>query len=139
MTRRTDLAKIHIAKKQLKMDDETYRAMLQNTAGVNSAKDLDFQGLQKVLHKLKQLGFSPRKRYGVKSNKTPTLSNKIRALWIEMAQQGIIQDSSETALKSYVKRMSKGKYHAPQFCDKITAIRIIESLKKWQKRVGEKS
>ncbi len=135
MSRRTDLAKIHIAKKQLKMDDDSYRAMLKNVVSVESTKDLDFHGRQKVLHKLKQLGFSSRKKYGVKSSKKPSISDKIRAVWIEMAQQEIVWDSSETALQNYVKRMTKNKYQAPQFCDTRTAIIILESLKKWQKRV----
>lgn len=38
--RRAELAKIHVAKKQLAMDDETYRAMLMSQFGVESARDL---------------------------------------------------------------------------------------------------
>ena len=38
--RNKDLAKIHIAKKQLGLDDDSYRAMLQMVAGVNSAAHL---------------------------------------------------------------------------------------------------
>ena len=34
--RRAELAKIHVAKKQLAMDDETYRAMLMSQFGVES-------------------------------------------------------------------------------------------------------
>jgi len=40
MSRSANLAKIHIAKKQLGMDDATYRAMLQSHGGVTSSKDL---------------------------------------------------------------------------------------------------
>ena len=39
MSRNPALAKIHIAKKELAMADDTYRAMLQNIAGVSSSKD----------------------------------------------------------------------------------------------------
>lgn len=38
--RRAELAKIHVAKKQLAMDDETYRTMLMSQFGVESARDL---------------------------------------------------------------------------------------------------
>lgn len=38
--RAVNLAKIHIAKAQLGMDDDTYRALLARVAGVRSAKDL---------------------------------------------------------------------------------------------------
>lgn len=55
--RRRDLAKIHIAKKQLGLNDETYREMLRNIDGVSSAADLDQRGRSKVLGHLRKLGF----------------------------------------------------------------------------------
>lgn len=69
MTRKTDirrreLAAIHSAKRELGLDDETYRAMLQKVAGVRSAADLDIDGRQSVLTHLKASGWQgvPRKR-----------------------------------------------------------------------------
>ena len=41
------LAKIHIAKAQLGMDDVTYRTMLQQVAGVTSSKQLDERGVDR--------------------------------------------------------------------------------------------
>lgn len=58
--RRRDLAKIHIAKKQLGLDDAAYRAMLQAVAGVGSAADLDGEGRRKVLSHLSKAGFMSR-------------------------------------------------------------------------------
>lgn len=57
--RRRDLAKIHIAKKQLGMSDTVYREMLKNISGVASAADLDGRGRSKVLDHLKICGFKP--------------------------------------------------------------------------------
>ena len=45
------------------MDDETYRAMLQHVAGVNSAKDLTDTGRVKVLEYFKSTGFKGSKPY----------------------------------------------------------------------------
>lgn len=141
MSRQANLAKIHIAKKDLGMSDDAYRAMLLAVAKVDSASKLDFQGQHAVLQRFKELGWKPKaKKVGVQSRKPRALSNKksqgdkIRALWIEMADIGIIQNGSEDALRSYIKRMSKGQFEAPQFCDQQTASRIIESLKQWKKR-----
>lgn len=53
------LAQIHIAKKQLGLDDDTYRDMLFGLARVRSAADLDHAGRQKVLDHLKASGFKP--------------------------------------------------------------------------------
>ena len=51
------LAQIHIAKKQLGLDDGTHRDMLWGLARVRSAKDLDHAGRQKVPAHLKASGF----------------------------------------------------------------------------------
>lgn len=62
--RRRDLAKIHIAKKQLGMDETTYREMLNAVAGVGSAADLDERGRAKVIKHLQNIGFKPMPRPG---------------------------------------------------------------------------
>lgn len=56
--RRAELAKIHIAKKDLGLDDDTYRLMLHEVAGVESAGDLNTRGRRAVLEHLKELGFA---------------------------------------------------------------------------------
>ncbi|MEA1988067.1 MAG: regulatory protein GemA [Pseudomonadota bacterium] len=137
MSRQSNLAKIHIAKKDLGMADDAYRAMLLDVAKVDSASKLDFHGQYAVLQRLKELGWKPKSRkIGPKARKPGTKSqgDKIRALWIEMADIGIIKNGSEDALRTYIKRMSKGKFEAPQFCDQDMASRIIESLKQWKRR-----
>jgi phage gp16-like protein len=57
---RATLAKIHIAKKELGLDDATYRAMLQTYGGVTSSKDLTAIGAAKVLAHLERAGFKPK-------------------------------------------------------------------------------
>lgn len=54
--RNKDLARIHLAKKQLGLDDDAYRALLQGTTGKASAKDLTTQERWKVLQAMQQLG-----------------------------------------------------------------------------------
>ena len=78
--RRFALAKIHIAKKQLAMEDETYRAMLQEVAGVDSAADLDMRGLGKVLDHLADRGAKFRGR-GRRSKIASAPREKRRLLW----------------------------------------------------------
>ena len=64
------LAQIHIAKQQLGLSDEDYRAILARTAGVSSSKDLDNRTVGGVLHELRRLGFQPKapKKAGRKPN-----------------------------------------------------------------------
>ncbi|NPA72697.1 MAG: regulatory protein GemA [Gammaproteobacteria bacterium] len=137
MSRQANLAKIHIAKKELHMGDDAYRAMLNDVAGVNSASKLDFHQQTAVIQRLKQLGFKVKasKKLGATARQnSKSQGDKIRALWLKLADLCIVRDRTEPALMAYVKRMTKGKYHAPQFCDPTTASRIIETLKKWIKR-----
>ena len=56
-SRRRDLAKIHIAKKQLGMDDITYREMLFDITGFHSSADLDDKQRWAVIKHLKTKGF----------------------------------------------------------------------------------
>jgi len=131
--RQANLAKIHIAKKELGMDDDAYRAMLMDVAHVESASKLDFHGQHAVLHRMKELGWKPKstKNKGRKSGKKKTQADKIRACWITMHQQGIVHDAGETALSRYIKRMTHGKKQRPEFLDIQEASMIIESLKRW--------
>lgn len=56
LRRRKDLAAIHvIAAKQLRLDEETYRALLERVAGVRSAAELDVRGRIQVLQELRRL------------------------------------------------------------------------------------
>lgn len=58
--RRRELAMIHLAAKQLGMDDGTYRDMLWAIARVRSAMYLDDAGRKQVLDHLKACGFKPK-------------------------------------------------------------------------------
>lgn len=55
--RQRDLAAIHVAKAQLGLDDEPYRAMLWSVARVHSAADLDHAGRHAVLDHLRARGY----------------------------------------------------------------------------------
>lgn len=54
--RNRELAAIHVmASKQLRLDRETYVALLQRVGGVNSSADLDQRGRAKVLDEMRRL------------------------------------------------------------------------------------
>lgn len=92
------LAKIHIAKAQLGMDDETYRAVLARVAGVRSAKDLNKRQIGHVLAEFVRLGFKPKP--STKGRKSPTpapdrepLVGKIEALLAEAGRPWAYADA----------------------------------------------
>ena len=80
-SRNERLAAIHMGKKALNLDEDTYRDMLEHVTGKRSAKDMDMNDLLKVIQHLDQLGFSKRnfgKKPKVKLSKEALIS-KIEA------------------------------------------------------------
>lgn len=61
------IAKIHVAKNQMHMDDDVYRNLLKETTGKNSCTKMTLLELQRVIAKMERLGFKPtRKNLGAK-------------------------------------------------------------------------
>jgi phage gp16-like protein len=92
--RNGDLARIHIAKQQLRMSDDDYRAMLWTQGRVHSSKDLDHAGRQRVLDYLVSIGFKPAPAKAAKRPSRPTpapdkvkLVRRIRAQLISLARK----------------------------------------------------
>lgn len=127
--RRRDLAAIHVAKKQLGMEDDTYRAMLWSIGRVRSAGDLDFAGRRAVLDHLKACGFR-----NTRPQARDPQSRKVRALWLDLKGLGALRDASEGALASYVERVTGVK--ALQWLSGAQASHVIEQLKAWKKRIS---
>lgn len=69
--RKAALAKIHIAKSQLAMEDADYRAVLMRVAGVKSAADLTPRQIDAVLAEFRRLGFVDRANPRQPSAATP--------------------------------------------------------------------
>lgn len=134
MIAKSILAKIHVAKKQIGMDDDSYRAMLRSVGGVESAKDLSASGATRVLRHLEQSGFKPTRP--ATSNRPladDAQSGKIRALWLDLHRVGAVRNPSEEALAAYVKRQTG--VDALQWLTSPQASRVIESMKRWVGRV----
>lgn len=139
--RNIDLAKIHIAKQQLDMSDDTYRDMLWSIGRVRSAKDLDLPGREAVLSHLKACGFKDvgRRPAPYKKGSQAAL---IRHLWTQLARAGTVQDASDRALRAFVKAQSAAHdpngqgWDDPRLLPRPVASAIIEHLKKWEARTG---
>jgi len=72
--RNLQLSRIHIAKKDLGLDDETYRALLKRVAGVTSAKDIGPMQAVAVLAEFERLGWEPKTKPKAKSRKVPNVA-----------------------------------------------------------------
>ena len=142
--RTADLQKIHIARKQLAMSDDTYRSLLREISKdrTDSSGELTHVERAQLLKHMERCGFKARKpKQNRRAPAKPDLPigddrdqvKMIRGLWIELHEFGAVRDSSELAMCAYVKRITR-KDH-PKFLDIDQASDIIEQLKKWRDRV----
>lgn len=133
--RRADLAKIHIAKKDLGLSEDVYQDILYQAGGVESSADLKPAGRRAVLARFRELGWKPRgkgRQTGGRKLADDPRSRKIRALWIELHQAGKVKDPSEDALLAFVHRLTRRK--ALQWLTPAQASTVIEALKGWLDR-----
>lgn len=130
--REREIRLIHVAKRELGLDNDTYRDMLFALARVRSSSDLDWTGRKKVLDHMKASGFKVRNSPANKNAKDGEY-RKVRALWKELHAIGAVEHDTDDAVRAYVKRMTK--IDDFKFLNGWQTRSVIESLKKWIKRV----
>jgi phage gp16-like protein len=137
---------IHTAKRELQLDEDTYRDVLEATTGKRSAGAMDAAELMKVVERLRGMGFKPQagkakrgKKLSPKSTGTPMQTeqiSKIRALWITCHQLGVVENRYEQGLNAWVKRMT-GIERVDWLVDAADCNRCIEGLKRMKRRGEE--
>ncbi|MBQ1766866.1 MAG: regulatory protein GemA [Aquincola sp.] len=98
-TRRADLARIHIAKTALRMDDDAYRQVLRDVCGAASSSQLDLAGRRKLIAHFVRCGWdgnkpgarraakpSTRPRRPTPSEAVAPLCRKVRAQLISLGK-----------------------------------------------------
>lgn len=139
MSRNPSLAKIHIAKKELGLDDATYRAMLLTHGGVNSSKDLTPIGAAKVLAHLERSGFKPkaaaakRSTPGVGADRAPLMS-KVGALLADAGRPWVYADGVAKRLFANTTKVER-----IEFCDVEHLAKVVAALSFDAKRRAKKS
>lgn len=132
--RRSMLAKINIARHDLRMVEDDYRQVLFEVTGRTSLKECSEAQLEAMIARLKQLGFKPIPKAGAKPAAAHPMARKARALWISLHQLGVVRNPSEEALEAFAARQLG--------CEKLVwarqsdAYRLIEALKAMAQRAG---
>lgn len=85
------MAQIHIAKKDLSLDDESYRSILLRVTGKDSCSKMKTAELVDVIKEMKRLGFKPKstERSKVNYGKKPNAVQSNAQLWAMMVAHGI--------------------------------------------------
>ncbi|MBX3580807.1 MAG: regulatory protein GemA [Rhizobiaceae bacterium] len=122
------ISAIHVAKKQLGLDDDTYRSMLKVVTGKTSARDMTPAEQHAVVQELRRRGFKP----GKKGLEGP-FARKLQALWIAAWNLGIVRDRKDSAMLAFIRRQT-GIDHTRFLLDAEDADKAIEALKSWMNR-----
>jgi len=127
------IALVHLAAKQLGLDNDLYRTILKVRGGVESAKDLDRDGFERVMAYFTAHGFRSTwtkrtfgKRPGMAS---PEQVDIIRRLWEQWSG-----DTDESAINRWLER----SYHISslRFLTPSSASKAINGLKAMVRRRG---
>lgn len=112
------IALVHVAKRQIGLEEDAYRTMLVRVAGVDSADYLTEADFELVMRELTRLGFRPRKGFGRRVGfASPAQVKLIRVLWDGyQGKQG--GDAGDHALNAWLTR-----YHH------VSALRFLTSEK----------
>jgi len=133
--RRATLIKlIHVAKRELQLDDDTYRTLLRTASGgLASTAEMNVSQLEAVLEQAKRSGFVVRSGTDKprRLDRSPE-ARKVRALWLFLHHLGVVRDPSEAALAKYCKRIAK--VDTLQWASQRQMSTLTETLKKWAMR-----
>lgn len=140
--RRALIAKVHVAKKEMNLLDDDYRAMLVRVTGHLSASECDVTQLRRMVEELKAKGFKPKPARGRSMRgaapATPAADHpsakKARALWISLHHLGAIHNPSEQALEAFARRQLG--VERLQWANQAQSYKLIEALKAIAERHG---
>lgn len=135
------IAIINIAKGQLGLDEDDYRAMLLRVTGKSSLRQMSERQKIDVVEEMKRLGF----RVQAGGKKVPVsvkpYIRKIHALWHSCLRAGAIENGSREALRAFCKRfVAHGDATVavdPDLLSYAQAAPIIEALKKMEARAKD--
>lgn len=95
---------IHVARRELGMDEEAYRLMLARVTGVASLRAMSDRQKLDVIDELKRMGFRIKSGGHTLPKAFAPHSRQIHALWKSCHRLGIIENPSRDALRAFCKR-----------------------------------
>lgn len=119
---------IQTGRRKLGMTDDEYRGLLSGVTGgrTTSSKELSGDELVRALTALRKVGF--------RTTTDPQI-RKIKSLWYEMHDLGIVRNRSDQAIETYIRRITKAQ--KIKWCSVQQLQLVIETLKNWIDRIEE--
>lgn len=130
------IAKLHLAKRDLALEEESYRGVLERVTGKRSAREMSERQLDAALKEFQRLGWKPKRRDGTapagRTVGDKPIAYKIAALWRSLWLLGEVEDLA--GLDAFVERqtgVAAVRWLAPE-----EASAVIEALRAWSARAG---
>lgn len=133
---------INIAKGQLGLNEDDYRALLVRVTGLASLRAMSERQRIDVVEELKRKGFKMRPAKGGKAlpASVKPYVRLIHALWSSCHRHGAIEKGSREALRAFCNRFAPaGVTYDPDLLSYEQATPIIEALKKMEARAKGKA
>lgn len=132
--RRAMLAKVHVAKKELGLDETAYGDVLFRETGHSSSANCSDAELVKLLDAFKRMGWQAKPKQPLARIADHKTARKARALWISLGHLGAIESTSEKSLEAFAKRQLG--CDTMQWADQTMMFKLIEALKAMALREG---
>ncbi|MEM6859079.1 MAG: regulatory protein GemA, partial [Pseudomonadota bacterium] len=135
-TRRIMIAKAHVAKKDLQLDEDDYRAIiLDETKGQHdSTAHCDQAQLERIIKRFEARGWKSKPTRRSSKPATHPMAKKARAMWISLHQLGVVRSPKEKSLEAFAKGQLR--------CEKLAwakqshSGKLIEALKSMASEAG---
>ncbi|EJG5922339.1 DUF1018 domain-containing protein [Salmonella enterica] len=141
MDRASLITLIHVARRELRLDEDTYKDALHTATGKTSCRDMTQAELSKALAAFEKCGFKVRSKPQNRALKPATVTAKIRAIWRLMHVQGFLGSDSEAALNAWVRKQTASANGGEgvanyQWLERESALAsdVLERLKRWHRR-----
>lgn len=141
MDRASLITLMHVARRELRLDEDTYKDALHTATGKTSCRDMTQAELSKALAAFEKRGFKVRSKPQNRALKPATVTAKVRAIWRLMHAQGFLGSDSEAALNAWVRKQTASANGGEgvanyQWLERVPALAsdILERLKRWHRR-----
>lgn len=125
------IAAIHVAKRDIGIEEDDYRALLERVTGKNSLRLMSSREQGDVLDELRAKGAPVLTVKG--KDLTGPYAKKLQALWIAGWNLGVVKDRTDKAMLAFVARQTKIE-NTRFLRDAADARKAVEALKSWLRR-----
>lgn len=138
--RRAMIAKVHIARKDLALTEDSYRDLAERITSHRSAADCDDRQLALLLAEFKRLGWEGPKGTGKHGGRPTSPKSWVRLIWALWGDlKPLIGAQDDAPLLTFVARQTKSRKNPngidnPEWLDPDQARPVIEGLKGWLDR-----